>query len=134
MSRAWALQVLYRWEMAGAGTTLDDALIHTLATRKVSPRRMGHLRAVIQTLAAELPRVDEALSAALDNWRLDRVSVVDRSVLRIAGAELLFMRHDVPGPVAIQEGVRLAERYGGTASPRFVNGVLDAVLRQNAES
>lgn len=134
MSRAWALQVLYRWEMAGAGMSLDDALIHTLATRKVSPRRTGHLRAVIQTLEAELPRVDEALSAALDNWRLDRVSVVDRSVLRIAGAELLFMRDDVPGPVAIQEGVRLAGRYGGAESPRFVNGVLDAVLRQSADS
>jgi N utilization substance protein B len=66
----------------------------------------------------------------MENWRLDRLSRVDRSVLRLAITELLFLE-DVPPKVAVQEGVRLAGQYGGDDSPRFVNGVLDAVLRSS---
>jgi len=130
MARSWALQVLYRWEMAGQEAPLVEALLHTLASRVVSPRRLPYLRALIGGLEEELPRVDEALGDAMDNWRLERLSVVDRSVLRIGGVELLVLSESVPGPVVIQEGVRLAERYGGADSPRFVNGVLDAVYRR----
>ena len=54
---------------------------------------------------------------------------MDRGILRLGATELLN-QDDVPGKVAIQEAVRLAERYGGAESPRFVNGVLDAVFRR----
>ena len=53
---------------------------------------------------------------------------MDRGVLRLGATEILCLA-DLPGKVAIQEAVRLAERYGGEESPRFVNGVLDAVYR-----
>ncbi|HJR68132.1 MAG TPA: transcription antitermination factor NusB, partial [Gemmatimonadaceae bacterium] len=62
------------------------------------------------------------------NWRLERLGAVERAVLRIAAAELL--RGDPPPRVAIQEAVRLAERYGSAQSARFVNGVLDALARK----
>jgi N utilization substance protein B len=72
--------------------------------------------------------VDAAIVHALDHWKLDRLSRVDRSVLRIAASELLF-EEEVPRKVAIQEGIRLAGQYGGHDSARFVNGVLDAIFR-----
>ena len=72
--------------------------------------------------------MDRALLEAMENWRLDRLSRVDRAILRLAVAEMLFLE-DVPPKVAVQEGIRLAGQYGGHNSPRFVNGVLDAVLR-----
>jgi transcription antitermination protein NusB len=69
------------------------------------------------------------LERSLTNWRLERLSVIDRNILRIGAAELLKLP-DVPSRVAIREAILLAEKYGTHESPRFVNGVLDALMRQ----
>jgi transcription antitermination protein NusB len=128
-ARAWALQVLYRWESAGAGETIGQALSRVLQTRRVAPQRLRYLDLVLQTLQDHLPEIDRALQAALENWRLERLSVMDRSILRLSAAELLFL-DEIPPKVSIQEGIRMAEAYGGKDSPRFVNGVLDALYKR----
>lgn len=128
-ARAWALQVLYRWESAGAGETIGQALSRILQTRRVAPQRLPYLDLLLQTLQDHLPDVDRALQSALDNWRLERLSVMDRSILRLSGAEILFLE-EIPPKVSIQEGIRMAEAYGGKDSPRFVNGVLDALYKR----
>lgn len=128
-ARAWALQVLYRWESAGAGETIGQALSRILQTRRVAPQRLYYLDLLLQTLQDHLPDVDRALQSALDNWRLERLSVMDRSILRLSGAEILFLE-EIPPKVSIQEGIRMAEAYGGKDSPRFVNGVLDALYKR----
>jgi N utilization substance protein B len=61
------------------------------------------------------------------NWRLERMAHVDRNLLRLAAFEILFL--GTPAAVAIDEAVELAHEFGDDASPRFVNGVLDALLR-----
>jgi N utilization substance protein B len=127
-ARAWVLQVHYRWESEGASGSLADALRDTMRTRHVSPRRLPYVRRVVATLDEHLREIDDALRSALDNWRLERLSAMDRAVLRIAAAEILYLE-DVPPKVAIQEAIRLAEAYGGPESPRFVNGVLDALYK-----
>ncbi len=132
LARAWALHVLYRWESLGGDESLREALGSVLRTRRVAPSREGYLRRLVETVEEHLPEVDRVLEAALENWRLERLSVVDRSILRLAAAELLFLE-DIPPKVSIQEGIRLAERYGGPDSPRFVNGVLDALYRGTGE-
>ncbi len=126
-ARAWALQVLYRWEAAESGTVLD-ALETTLANRRVAPERRAHLARVVRTFAGREEEVRAAIGQALDNWRLERLARVDRCVLFLSVTEMLFV-DGVPPAVAIQEGVRLAQRYGSDRSDRFVNGVLDAVLK-----
>jgi N utilization substance protein B len=128
-ARAWALQILYRWEAGGGGYTLRDALVETTATRRVSPRRLPYVRRILDALDDQLEEVDRRLVRSLDNWRLERLSSIDRSLLRLASTELLYL-DDVPPKVSIQEAVRLAEQYGGPESPRFVNGVLDALYRK----
>jgi len=128
-ARAWALQVLYRWESAGAGETILQALNRVLQTRTVAPRRVAYLELLLETLQDNLPEVDRVLQSALENWRLDRLSVMDRSILRLAAAELLYLE-EIPPKVSIQEGIHLAEAYGGKDSPRFVNGVLDALYKR----
>jgi len=125
-SRAWFLQVHYRWETLADSATLDEALAVTMQERTVAPGRIRYLRRLVQTFADNRNRVEELIAACMDNWRLDRLSVMDRGILRLGATEILCLT-DLPGKVAIQEAVRLAERYGGTESPRFVNGVLDAV-------
>jgi transcription antitermination protein NusB len=95
----------------------------------VAPQRLRYLDLVLQTLQDHLPEIDRALQAALENWRLERLSVMDRSILRLSAAELLFL-DEIPPKVSIQEGIRMAEAYGGKDSPRFVNGVLDALYKR----
>ena len=128
-ARAWALQVLYRWESAGAGETIAQAFSKVLQSRRVAPRRVGYIETLLETLQDNLPAVDRVLQSALENWRLDRLSVMDRSILRLAATELLFLE-DIPPKVSIQEGIHMAEAYGGKDSPRFVNGVLDALYKR----
>jgi N utilization substance protein B len=129
-ARAWALQVLYRWESAGGGETILQALSKILQTRTVAPQRVAYLELLLETLQDNLPEVDRVLQSALENWRMDRLSVMDRSILRISGTELLFL-DEIPPKVSIQEGIHLAEAYGGRDSPRFVNGVLDALYKRS---
>lgn len=128
-ARAWALQIHYRWEAGGDGLSLRDALVETTGTRRISPRRLPYVRGLLTALDDHLEDVDGALQGALDNWRLERLATIDRGILRLGAVELLY-REDVPPKVAIQEAIRLAEAYGGPDSPRFVNGVLDALYKQ----
>ena len=128
-ARAWALQVHYGWESSGRIGTLRDALVQCLGNRRVSPRRLPYVRRLITLVDEHLPELDRLLHDALENWRLERLSAIDRGVLRLAAAELLYV-DEVPPKVTIQEGIRLAEQYGGPDSPRFVNGVLDALYKR----
>lgn len=127
-SRAWFLQVHYRWEAEGAAGEIAGALEETVAHRRVSPARLDYLERLVREFGANQARIDRAISEATDNWRLDRLAAMDRGILRLGATELLCVA-DVPGKVAVMESVRLAERYGGAETPRFVNGVLDAVYR-----
>lgn len=127
-ARAWSLQIHYRWESMGPDGSLRDALAQTAATRRISPRRLPYVRRVLTLLDEHLAEVDRALEGALENWRLERLSTLDRAVLRVAATEMLFME-EVPPKVSIQEAIRLSEQYGGPDSPRFVNGVLDALYK-----
>ncbi len=83
---------------------------------------------LVEAVASRCTEIDSLLAHVTTNWRLDRLGVVERSLLRLGTAELL--RADVPARVVIQEAVRLAERFGSDESARFVNGVLDAVARR----
>jgi transcription antitermination protein NusB len=128
-SRAWALQIVYRWETSDEESDLRQALVEVQATRRIGPHRLEYIRRILEALQENLEAVDEVVAASLDNWRMDRLSIIDRGILRIGALEMLHFE-DVPPKVSIQEAVRLAERWGGKDSPRFVNGVLDALLHK----
>ncbi|MBX6331294.1 MAG: transcription antitermination factor NusB [Gemmatimonadaceae bacterium] len=131
-ARARALQALYAWDMRGEESTGAAALV-AVADRiwddlHVAPDERERAVALVQTVSAERAGIDRALRDVTTNWRLERLGAIERCVLRLGAAELL--RGDTPPRVVIQEGVRLAERYGSEQSARFVNGVLDALARR----
>ena len=76
--------------------------------------------------------VDARLSRAAENWRLHRMAVVDRNVLRLGAYELL-QTPQTPSNVVLDEAIELARRFGSADSPAFVNGVLDRVMREKAK-
>ena len=75
-------------------------------------------------------QIDEHLSKLSAHWSLQRMAVVDRNVLRLGAYEILFA--ETPGRVAVNESVVLAKRYGDKNSPRFVNGVLDRLMKDSS--
>ncbi len=128
-ARGWALQALYAWETRGGEAdrlvpVLEDLYEHL----NVSSQNRLYTNVLVQLVASNLPRINREVQDHLTNWSMNRLSVVDRNVLRLGVAEMLFV-DDVPPRVTIREMIRLAEKYGTPESPRFVNGVLDAVMR-----
>lgn len=128
-AREWALRVLYAWEIRHGDTGLEAVLEDLLTRRLIAPGRRPYLRRLVDAVAEDTPGLDEEIQACLTNWRLERLSAIDRNVLRIAAAEMVRF-DDVPPRVSIQEALRLAEKYGTDRSPAFVNGVLDALMRR----
>lgn len=129
-ARAWALQILYAWEVRERRTALSSTLADFLEDRRIAHSSQEYLFRLLNLIEGRLPEIDETLEAALTNWRLERLSMIDRNVLRIGAAELLAF-DDVPPRTSIQEAIVLAEKYGSADSPRFVNGVLDAVMKNH---
>ena len=128
-ARAWALQIHYQWDVRDRKGTLTDVLEEVTVMRRIADSRMPYLRRLAAELDARGDELEELLELALDNWRMDRLALLDRAILRIAAAELIYF-DEIPPKVSIQEAVRLAERYSGPESPRFVNGVLDALYKR----
>jgi N utilization substance protein B len=126
-ARARALQALYAWDLRD-GEPLDRIASQVWDDLAIAPDERAFAGRIVRTIIAEGKTIDDALRDVTTNWRLERLGAVERAVLRIAAAELL--RGDPPPRVAIQEAVRLAERYGSAQSARFVNGVLDALARK----
>ena len=131
-ARARALQALYAWDMRGAGTTGNAALVRVaeqvwddlIVPRPVRERA----RQLIGAVSADGRTIDAELGDVTTNWRLERLGAVERSILRLGAAEL--RAGETPPRVVVQESVRLAERFASEDSARFVNGVLDALARR----
>lgn len=128
-ARSWVLQILYAWEIAGDDRTLEEQARRTFERRRVSDRYRPYIRRLLELLTAHMDEIDDTLRDVMPNWRLERLATIDRNALRIGAAELLYA-DDIPGKVAISEGIKLAEKYGGRESPGFVNGVLDAIYQE----
>jgi N utilization substance protein B len=97
----------------------------------MSERYRPHVEHILSLVEENLTAIDELLEQTMPNWKLGRLAAIDRNVLRIGIAELLYA-DEIPPKVAIHEAIRLAGRYGSEESTRFVNGVLDAVHRKVA--
>jgi N utilization substance protein B len=130
-ARARALQVLYAWELRGGEEPLArvDRELSAPGERAGEPEVREYTDKILATIADALPEIDSRLEALAEHWRLSRMATVDRNILRIAAAEMLYLE-DVPLRVSLHEAIRLAEWFGTEESRRFVNGVLDALLRQ----
>lgn len=126
--RSRALQALYAWDVRGTPADLPRVAATVWDDLAIAPDERAFALALIQLVALERREIDAELSEVTTNWRLDRLGHIERSVLRLAAAEL--MQGGTPPRVVIQECVRLAERYGTAHSARFVNGVIDALARK----
>jgi len=125
--RAYALQLLY----ARDGDQSSDVYGETASWAQefeldVDPPSQEFARALVEAASTRAVEIDQLITSSSKNWRLERMSRVDRNILRLGACELLAF-HDVPLKVAINEAVELAKRFGTAESSAFVNGVLDRI-------
>jgi N utilization substance protein B len=118
---------LYAWDVRGEDRLIEFAQ-RVWDDLHVGPEERKLALRLLERVHLSLAEIDEELAAVTSNWRLDRLGAIERSILRMAAAELL--QRETPPRVVIHESVRLAERYSSQASARFVNGVLDALARR----
>lgn len=95
---------------------------------------MPFMKELVQTVISKQKEIDGVIVGAAPEWPLEKIAAVDRNILRLGLAELLYAdKTQVPGRVAINEAIELAKSFGGSSSSRFVNGVLGAVYVELGE-
>lgn len=117
-----ALQALYTERISGQGW--QAALDETATRRNSSAEATAHARRIAAAVDEHREELDRLIEERLENWRFDRVSVIDLTILRIALAELLYCP-ETPTGVIINEAIEIAHRYSSHDAGRFVNGILD---------
>ncbi len=129
-AREVALQLLFQYDLNASVTR--EALVQFVHDRLNDPAELEPFCLTLYDgVLANRPAIDRRLAEAAQNWRLPRMPLVDRNVMRLGAFELLYTP-DTPAKVALDEAIELARRFGSTPdSPAFVNGVLDR-LRQSA--
>lgn len=129
-AREVVLQVLYQDDL---NPTRNMAASDEFLCRRLNgdTELIDFARALLAGVRRNRGELDQLLSERAENWRLERMAVTDRNILRLAAYEMLFS--DTPDRVAINEAVELAKRYGAKQSSQFVNGILDRLLRDRGE-
>jgi N utilization substance protein B len=129
-SREAAMQFLFQEEFFPDGVQLQDdfdaRFERFCALYSVQKLALPYALELLRGTMLHLERIDTLIRESASNWRMERIALTDRNLLRIAVYEMLFSE-DAPDQVVINEAVEIAKRYGTEESPPFVNGILDAV-------
>ena len=126
-ARELALQMLYQHDLSGNAA---DAIIGTfedLQKSKANTREFA-VRIFRGTLD-HMADIDQMIVAQADNWRLERMAVVDRNIIRMSVYEFLH-ETDTPKLVIIDEAIEIAKKFGTQKSSQFINGILDGILKR----
>lgn len=126
-ARARALQLLYAWEAQGR-PELTAVAIAVRQTHRGTDRAWSDGELMAARVAVDVDRLDQAIADAAAHWRLQRIGVIERNILRLGLAEL--EGGEAPAAVVIDEAVKLAHSFAGPKAPAFVNGVLDQMARR----
>jgi len=130
-SRQRALQVLYQWDMnKGPVEEAISSFYNTLNSEDGEPetQRDEFMEELAKGTSQIATDIDHQITAKSENWKLERMPIVDRNILRMAIYEM--NRHPTPPAVVIDEALELARQFSGEESVKFINGVLDAVHRE----
>ena len=135
LSRSIVLQSLFEWDFTSCPPTgVEELLVRNIEEFAPGLNDTTFMAELLRNIIAKQIELDLIIEKAAPAWPIDRISVVDRNVLRIGLYELLFGdRSEVPPKVAINESIELAKTFGGENSGKFVNGVLGAVYKEIGE-
>jgi transcription antitermination factor NusB len=144
-----AVQMLYQSDLGGSPLPhifntfdLSEYLAREAASAEAEPgldrgrnrkrvdEAFQYAQELVRGCVALMEKIDELIRSQADNWRLERMPAVDRNILRLAIYEMLVEK-DTPKLVVLDEAIELAKKFGSEQSGRFVNGLLDGLLKQH---
>lgn len=129
-AREAALQFLFQddftVEGGHQGQEITDRFAQFCLLYQISNKARPYAIELLYGIQNRRDELDRIIGDNADNWRLERIAIMDRNLLRVGVYEMVFAK-DVPAQVAINEAVEIAKRFGSGDSPGFINGVLDAV-------
>ena len=126
-SRELALKFLYQFELNKGD--LDEEIRLFLEQNSSQEDVENFMKELVVSLIDKMEEIDEIIQKFSDHWILDRMTVIDRNILRMGTCELLF-NFPTPPKVVINEAIEIAKKYGNEDSPEFINGILDKVYNE----
>lgn len=134
LARSTVLQTLYEWDFSDQKINPDDILKRDAAEFAPGVDHNTFMKNLLDGVINKQKDLDNIIIKAAPEWPIEKISVMDRNILRIGLYELIFAnREQVPPKVAINEAIELAKKFGGETSGKFVNGVLGAVYKEMGE-
>lgn len=135
LARSVVLQSLFEWDFNGQKPeNIQEVLERNILEFAPGMKETSFTKSLYDLVLKKSVLIDEIIEKAAPDWPMDKIAIVDRNVLRLGLAELLFGNTDeVPPKVAINESIELAKTFGGEKSGKFVNGVLGAVYKEMGE-
>lgn len=135
LSRSIVLQTLFEWDQKNSDKAEVEVILHrNIEEFARNKSDEPFMRRLLDGVLQKQKELDLVIEKAAPEWPIDRISPIDRNILRLGLYELLFSdRQEVPAKVAINEAIELAKQFGGENSGRFINGVLGAVYKEIGE-
>ena len=130
ISRELALQVLFQIDLVNAN--MEESFKYIFDNHKYPEEVKEFTLLIVKGVVSRLSEIDKAIKAYTDNWSLERITNIDRNILRMAIYEILYLK-DIPKSVSINEAIELAKKFGTKSSFSFVNGVLGKIDKDNME-
>lgn len=128
LSREVSLKVLFQVDLVH--TNIEETLKNTFENDKYSDEVKEFALTLVKGVMSNLAEIDKVIKNYTNNWSLERITNIDRSILRIAIYEILYLPN-IPKSVSINEAVELAKKYGTKSSFSFVNGVLGRINKND---
>ena len=126
-ARELALQMLYQHDMSGNPPDMIISTFEDLQKSKANTREFA-IR-VFKGTVETMQKIDDMIQAQSENWRMSRMAVIDRNIIRMSVYEFLH-EDETPKLVIIDEAIEIAKRYGTQKSSQFINGILDGILKK----
>lgn len=124
ISREMALKVLFQIDLVS--TNIEEVLKYTFEDGKLSDEVKEFTLILVKGVMSNLSEIDKVINNYTNNWSLERITNIDRNILRMAIYEILYLKN-IPKSVSINEAIELAKKYGTKNSFSFVNGVLGKI-------
>ncbi|MCL1833693.1 MAG: transcription antitermination factor NusB [Leptospirales bacterium] len=125
-AREYALQGLYMYEVSKS--PIENIIEFEWLDAEIPKNIEKFTIQLIEGVILELEKIDTVIKDYSKNWKFERISIIDKSILRLAIYEMIFMK-DIPSAVTINECIDLGKTFGGENSGQFINGILDAVRK-----
>ena len=126
-AREYALQMLFQWDITH--DSIDQIAATFFENYEEPPAVVEFARLLVSRTVDHVEDIDRLIQRHAEHWRLDRMAIVDRNLLRLATQEFLYDK-ETPKTVVINEAIEIARRFSSQESPQFINGILDSIKKE----